>query len=100
MFGDNIDPQYIHMDMDSRNIAPPQKKPPQHIHIDIDRGNIDLQHMYINRGTIIPSCVGGNFASVYVHVYVLVCQCCLCSCLCARRVNSGSVHVNVYITWR
>ena len=45
--------QYIHMDMDSRNIAPPQKKL-QHIHIDIDRGNIDLQHMYINRETIIP----------------------------------------------
>ena len=53
MFGDNIDPQYTHMDMDSRNIAPPNP-PPQHIHIDIDRGNIDLHHMYINRGTIIP----------------------------------------------
>ena len=45
MFGDNIDPP-IHTH------SPPPKK--THIHIDIDRDNIDLHHMYINRGTIIP----------------------------------------------
>jgi hypothetical protein len=44
----------------------PQRKP-QHIHIDIDRGNIDLQHMYINRGTIKGAGVG---------------YCCFCSCPC------------------
>jgi len=53
-----------------------------------------LEHVYVLWGggqccLCSFSCVGGNVASVYVHVYVLVCQ-------CARRVNSGSVHVNVY----
>jgi hypothetical protein len=68
MFGDNIDPQYIHMDMDSRNIAPPPKKT-QHIHIDIDRGNIDLQHMYINRGTIIPPLhMVMNIDNMHMHI--------------------------------
>ena len=61
-----------------------------------------LEHVYVLWGggqccLCSCSCVGGNVASVYVHVDVLVCQCCLCSFLCARRVNSGSVHVNVHV---
>ena len=47
-----LTPQYIHMDLDSRNNAPLQKK--TNINIDIDRGNTDPQHMYMNRGKIIP----------------------------------------------
>ena len=48
---------------------PPLQKKPQHIHIDIDRGNIDLQHMYINRGTIIPPLhMVMNIDNMHMHI--------------------------------
>jgi hypothetical protein len=69
MLGDNIDlPIHTHGHGQPQHCPPPQKKL-QHIHIDIDRGNIDLQHMYINRGTIIPPLhMVMNIDNMHMHI--------------------------------